>query len=262
MSVDVPEWLRHWFDTHPGPTLVDTYCCEGGAGVGFHRAGFSVLGVDLFKHVNAKGKRVGFSQKRYPFASYQGDAIEFLRRWGYLFDVRHGSPPCQRHSAGTRAIDRDDYPDLIGPTREVMQEIGGLYVIENVVCAPLIDPLELCGCMFDLATEDDDGLPLRMERPRLFESNAVLVAPGEHKHDEGVWVAGSYGGARRQGTTPAERRHNAKHVRHGGYVPSIPVQQRLLGIDWMTQGGMHQSVPPAYTEFIGRQLMAQITKGC
>jgi DNA (cytosine-5)-methyltransferase 1 len=219
------------------PRLLDLYCCEGGAAVGYYRAGFEVFGVDLFED---------YSQKRYPFASFQGDALGSL----YCldgFDAIHASPPCQRHSAGTRAGNRDKYPDLIGPTRDSLVRTGLPYVIENVEGAPLVDPITLCGTMFGLTAVDDDGTKLYLKRHRLFESNVPLVAP-QHDEPKGVQWAGSYGGARRD-------KHEARNVRHGGYVPSKKVQQELLGIDWMTQKGMHQSLPPAYTEYIGRQLI-------
>jgi DNA (cytosine-5)-methyltransferase 1 len=258
--------------------LLDLYCCEGGASRGYADAGWTVYGSDLFEHTNAKGKRVGHSRKRYPYPAYKGDAIAVLdnllagaalpftaldgsSEWLGLdeFAAISASPPCQHASAGTRAIRKagdGEYPALIKPTRVRLQQTGLPYVIENVRGADLVSPLELCGCMFDLTALDDDGLPLRMERPRLFESNILISAPRPCYHDPIVWVAGSYGGARKQGSTPAERRHNAKYVRHGGYVPSIRVQQELLGIDWMTQKGMHQSLPPAYTRHLGSQLMA------
>lgn len=246
--------------------MLDVCCCEGGASVGYERAGWTVYGVDLF---------IDYTRDRYPGPVYVGDGVWALKillagkklpflhqdqsvEWLNLrdFSAIHMSPPCQRHSVATSAIDRSEYPDLIGPLRTLAIESGLPYVIENVVGAPLLDPLLLCGCMFNLATLDDDGFPLRMERPRLFESNVQLTAPRPCYHDPNVWVAGSYGGSRKQGDTPAERRHNAKYVRKGGYVSSIAVQQRLLGIDWMTQAGMHQSVPPVYTEHVGLQLLA------
>lgn len=235
------------------PKLLDLFCCEGGASMGYHRAGFDVYGIDLFED---------YSQKRYPFPSMKAEALAalgamlnherplvFRREWLGLSDFAAiaASPPCQRYSI-TNAARRADYPDLIGPVRELLQATGLPYVIENVKGAPLHDPLTLCGSMFGLSATDDDGTPLRMERHRLFESNVALLAPGLCHHPKDVQVAGSYGGARRD-------KWEAKHVRKGGYVPSIPVQQRLLGIDWMTQKGMHQSIPPAYTEYLGRQLL-------
>jgi DNA (cytosine-5)-methyltransferase 1 len=220
---------------------LDLFCCEGGAAVGYHRAGFDVVGVD----------REARFARRYPFELHQGDALTFVREHGREFDVIHASPPCQRYSHGTVAGHAHKHPDLLGPTRAALVLTGRPYVIENVPRAPLHSPLVLCGSMFDLATEDDDGTPLRLERHRLFESSLLLAAPRPCNHDRTVRVAGSYGGARRD-------KDDARLIRKGGYVPSVAVQQRLLGIDWMTQHGMYQSVPPAYTEFLGHQLMAHL----
>ena len=228
--------------------LRDTYCCEGGAGMGYHRAGFEVEGHDLF---------IDYTQARYPFASHKGDAIEAINTLDA--DVWHASPPCQRHTAGTRAIDRSGYPDLIGTTREALKETGKPYIIENVKGSPLIDPIELCGCMFGdegMHATDTDGIELYLQRIRWFEPSddlrPYLSAPREHDHSRHEWVGGSYGGARRD-------KYEAKYERAGGYVPSIPVQQKLLGIDWMTQRGMFQSIPPIYTEHLGRQIVAALS---
>lgn len=244
------------------PKLLDLFCCEGGASMGYHRAGFDVFGVDLFDQ---------FSQKRYPFPSHKGDALDALDKildGGWLVFERHhkgsvfeqivsasqfdaivASPPCQHASAGTRAQDRSRYPRLIEPTRDALVASGKPYVIENVKGADLHDPILLCGTMFGLSAVDDDGTPLEMWRHRLFESNAPLAAPSVCKHGwHSGQVAGSYGGARRD-------KDEARNVRHGGYVPSKRVQQQLLGIDWMTERGMHQSIPPAFTEHIGLQLI-------
>lgn len=219
------------------PRLLDLFCCEGGAGMGYHRAGFEVVGVDL----------MGKYKRRYPFEFVQADALEYLADNAHKFDVIHGSPPCQKYSI-TNAARKADYPDLVAPLRKLMQESGKPYVIENVVGAPLTDPLVLCGTMFGLQADDDDGTRLRLQRHRLFESNVELSAPSECDHSGDMPWAGSYGGARRD-------RWEAKHVRKGGYVPSAEVQSQLLGIDWMTQRGMWQSIPPAYTEHLGKQLL-------
>lgn len=119
----------------------------------------------------------------------------------------------------------------------------------------------LCGRMFDLRANDEDGMPLVLDRHRLFESNVTLEAPAHPKHGN-EQVAGVYGGSRRSSkpnATPADDRYSARHERHGGYVPrSKRVQQALLGIDWMTVKGMQESIPPAYAEWIGRRLIEQI----
>lgn len=220
------------------PRLLDLFCCEGGAAVGYDRAGFEVVGVDL----------EGRFKKRYPFEFHQGDAIEFVKEHGHEFDAIHASPPCQRYSI-TNAARKHDYPDLVGPVREALKATGKPYVIENVVGAPLEDAVTLCWTHFNSpgSVMDDDGTPLQMFRHRLFESNVFIYEPACN-HASGVQVAGSYGGARKD-------KHEARHVRHGGYVPSKAVQQRLLGIDWMTLHGMYQSLPPIYTEHAGDFLL-------
>lgn len=268
------------------PIHIDWFCCEGGGSEGFTRAGFDVVGVDLFKHTDPRtGKRVGFSRKRYPFPAWQGDALEGLDillrgdalpftdlagncRWIYANDVasHSASCPCQHASAGTRAMRAngdDRHPALIEPTRERLQALGKPWVIENVSGAALRDPIMLCGSMFGLTANDEDGFPLRLERHRLFESNIPLTAPGPCEHDETVWAGGVYGGARgrKPEWTAAEHRHSARYDRHGGYVPaSITVQQELLGIDWMTKGGMAQSLPPIYCQHVGLQIAAHLAQ--
>lgn len=243
------------------PKLLDLYCCEGGAARGYDLAGFDVYGVDLFTSV--KG---GFSRKRYPYPARWMDAVQALQRLvdgqSIIFehhdehtDLRledfaaiHASPPCQHASAGTRAMRAagdDRHPALIEPTRDLLEQTGLPYVIENVAGAALRDPVTLCGTMFGLTALDDDGTPLEMWRHRLFESNVPLYAPIDCAHGlHAKQVAGSYGGARRD-------KDEARNVRHGGYVPSKAVQQQLLGIDWMTERGMHQSLPPSYCHHIG-----------
>lgn len=230
--------------------ILDLFCCEGGAAVGYHRAGWDVVGVDIDP------------QPRYPFAFVQGDALAVMR--GLLaggrifskgdefalsdFDAIHASPPCQAYSV-TRHTHDKAHPDLIGPTRELLIASGLPYVIENVSgAAPyMVEPLLLCGSHFGLSAQDTDGTKLRMERHRLFESNRFLMAPGVCVHDTRVQVAGAYGGG------SSDLRH-AKDVRRGGYTPAKAVREALLGIDWMTIRGLSQSIPPAYTEWVGEQL--------
>lgn len=239
------------------PRLLDLYCCEGGSSMGYHEAGFDVYGVDIF---------MDYTRARYPFPSIKADVLTVLAssvtkifkfqqmKTGVVerlslreFDVIAASPPCQLHSI-TNAARRFNYPDLIGFTRVGLLRLGKPYVLENVVGAPLIDPVMLCGRQFGLSATDYDGTPLVMDRHRLFESNVDLWVPEHPPHDTSQQVAGSYGGARRD-------KAEARNVRHGGYVPSVSIQQELLGINWMTQKGMHQSIPPVYTEYLGKQLM-------
>jgi DNA (cytosine-5)-methyltransferase 1 len=272
------------------PRHLELYSCEGGSARGYERAGFDVYCVDLFEDYSRQ--RCPFPAYRGDVLDVlrrllAGDLIPFTYLDGMTemlgledFASIGASPPCQHASAGTRAQDRSKYPRLIETTRELLIQAGLPYVIENVKGADLRDPILLCGTMFGLHAMDDDGTRLEMWRHRLFESNVSLLAvhaPYCRTHMAALapnygadctcyfkhgsmacnhgWfspqVAGSYGGARRD-------KHEARNVRHGGYVPSKRVQQELLGIDWMTERGMHQSIPPVYTEHIGRQLLAHI----
>jgi len=224
------------------PRLLDAFSCEGGAAVGYERAGFDVVGVDIEPRF----------AKRYPFEFHAADAIEFIRLHGHEFDAIHASPPCQGYSVATLGTPgaREKHPRLIEPVREALIATGKPYVIENVVGARahLHDPLTLCGSMFNLTATDDDGTTLRLERHRLFESNIMLMSPGQCAHDKSIPVGGVYGGGR-------SNRWEAKNVRRGGYTPAKHVREELMGIDWMTLHGLSQSLPPVYTEHIGAQLI-------
>jgi DNA (cytosine-5)-methyltransferase 1 len=248
------------------PKLLDLFCCEGGASMGYHRAGFDVYGVDLFdKHTRA----------RYPFASFKGDAIlaparllageslPFTHQDGTVewlalsdFAALAASPPCQAYSI-TKHSHSNEHPDLVGPVRYLLRQTGLPYVMENVPGAPLDNPLTLCGTEFNLVASDTDGRLLHLKRHRLFESNQFLYGNGGCQcpafKRRGVGVGGAYGGG------SVDRTH-AKEVRRGGYTPGKPVREALLGIDWMTQNGLSQSIPPAYTEHIGTQLIAHLTE--
>lgn len=134
--------------------------------MGYHQAGFEVVGVDI--------KR----QKRYPFEFIQADALEILADRDFLnqFDVIAASPPCQTHSATKHLRNAQgkttDKIDLIPETRAALQEWNGIYVIENVPGAPLINPTILCGSSFGL----------KVRRHRHFESNVQLTGlPCDHK---------------------------------------------------------------------------------
>ena len=118
--------------------------------MGYHQAGFEVVGVDIEP------------QPRYPFEHHVGDALDYLLRHHEEFDAIHASPPCQRYSTMTKRHGRqDDHPDLVGETRTALAATGLPYVIENVAGAPLVDPVMLCGMVIDWMTSRElaEALP-------------------------------------------------------------------------------------------------------
>ena len=209
------------------PRLLDTFCCAGGAGMGYHRVGFDVVGVD-HKH-----------QKRYPFEFIQADALEFIAEHGREFDVVHASPPCQRFCDLKNMHNAHKHPDLLTPTRVALQALGIPYVIENVEGAPMQNYITLCGTSFGLGTEDAE-----LWRHRRFEIRPpiLLVPPCAHRRKPRV--IGVYGG---HGRDP-RRTVNTQDF-------STVERRKAMGIDWMTGAELSQAIPPAYTQFIGEQLI-------
>jgi DNA (cytosine-5)-methyltransferase 1 len=203
------------------PLLLDLFCGAGGAAMGYHRAGFEVVGVDVRP------------QPHFPFEFHQADALTFPFDG---FDAIHASPPCQRFSTLNNGTwgNASGHPDLIAPIRERLIETRTWYVIENVPRAPLRDPVLLCGTMFGLAIEEGS-----LRRHRLFETNWPLEAPPHPRHEGptmGVYGHGRGGGPMRG------RSANADQAR------------RLMDMPWSNRDGLSQAIPPAYTEWIGRQL--------
>jgi DNA (cytosine-5)-methyltransferase 1 len=188
--------------------------------MGYHRAGFDVIGVDINP------------QPHYPFTFHQGDAMTYPLDG---FDAIHASPPCQAWSAMNTAV-RGDYPELIEPIRARLVAAGAPYVIENVERAPL-SGLVLCGTQF--------GLQIR--RHRRFEIRPepfAMIAP--------CWC----GGRVANGEILGHRLHG-KVAPGRRKPPSRPESARLAayGVAWMTTKEARQAIPPAYTEWIGARLM-------
>jgi DNA (cytosine-5)-methyltransferase 1 len=216
------------------PRLLDLFCGAGGAGMGYYQAGFYVIGVDL---------KV---QPRYPFEFIRGDALEYLRKHGHEFDAIHASPPCQRYSVASKSHNGNAgaHPDLVPPTREALQQTGLPWIIENVMGAPLKNPAVLCGTMFS---------GLRVIRHRQFESNIILTVPnkcGPHPLCYTVDKRKPHYGQLDDMT--------AFVMVNGGGNCSKNAAADAMGIDWMTKDELNDAIPPAYTEFLGWQLLAAL----
>lgn len=194
--------------------------------MGYHRAGFEVVGVDINQ------------QPRYPFEFHHTDALGLSSATLAEFDLIHASPPCQAYSPLRHSPGAGDYPDLVLLTRNLLQAADVPYVIENVPGAPLLNPATLCGSAFNLRHA---GFELR--RHRLFETSFPLIVPPCDHRDP---VLGVYGDLSKN------RRPSTRGVKAG-----IADAEALMGIDWMTVDEMTEAVPPAYCEFIGRQFIAQ-----
>lgn len=207
------------------PLLLDVFCGAGGCTVGYQRAGFDVHGVDLFPQPNYPGEEF-----------FQVDALEFLGGYDIsCYDAIHASPPCQSYMRSGN-VDRAKHPDLLGPTRALLEATGLPWVIENVPGAPMTPHVVLCGSHF--------GLPVR--RHRWFElswDEWTMSLACDHSYP----VTGVYG-----------RPHGSQGAAPGMLPSDLETWSLGLGIDWMTTAELANAIPPAYTEWIGARLLKHI----
>lgn len=204
--------------------LLDLFCGAGGASKGYALAGFEVVGVDV---------KPG---KRYPYEYWRRDVMELTPEDLSQFDVIHSSPPCQLFSITRNLRNAQGKSstklDLIEPTRELIRQSGKPYVIENVPGAPLVNPIQLCGSSF--------GLLVR--RHRLFESN-IRLRGSQCDHKAQGRPVGVYGSLNDE-------------IPNGGRTAKTIVEGKAaMGIDWMIWSELVEAIPPAYTEFLGRQII-------
>lgn len=199
----------------------DLFSGAGGAATGLHRAGFDhITGYDIE------------DQPRYPFTFCRQNALD-VDLTG--FDFVWASPPCQAHSR-MAAVNVNEYECFIERTREKLIAWGGLYIIENVIGAPLRNPIMLCGAMFGM----------EMYRHRLFESNTSLAAPEHPKHK----VPASKAGHWRPGT----------FISVAGTCAPIKMARKVMGIDWMNRDELAEAIPPVFSEYLGKQVVAELEK--
>jgi DNA (cytosine-5)-methyltransferase 1 len=208
------------------PRLLDLFCGQGGAAAGYHRAGFDVIGVDIAP------------QPHYPYQFHQTDALQYVAEHAGEYDAIHASPPCQAYSvaAQTQRNTGKEYPDLLPPTRAALTATGLPWVIENVPGAPMRPDYQICGCQVGLA----------LRRERWFETSwrGFGMLPSHH-HDRPVVSVVGHG-------TPSWVREQL------GYNPSIADYRAAMGITWMNRNELSQAIPPAYTQWIGEQLLTHL----
>lgn len=211
--------------------LLDLFCGAGGAAMGYHRAGFDVVGVDIDPQ---------------PDYFVQGDALNVIAEMADQFDAVHASPPCQAYTTLSNRS-RGDWPDLIGPfdpTRDLLEKTGRVWVIENVpgAVSQMRSPLTLHGGMFGLS----------VYRPRLFEANVVIPAPppcGRPVNPIGVY--GKPDG-RRLWTRADGSEQRAWTWEDRGVLGMGHVKDKWRWHD------VAEAIPAAYTEHVGLHLAAYI----
>jgi DNA (cytosine-5)-methyltransferase 1 len=196
--------------------------------MGYHRAGWEVVGVDIAP------------QPHYPFPWYRAPWEIGLAELLPTVDAIHASPPCQAwsHLAGAT---RAEYPRLVDAVRAALEDTGRPYVIENVERAPLRNALTLCGTQF--------GLSIR--RHRRFETSPALfdlIAPCwcRGRVANGELIGHRLGTETRGRTQPPHRTESERRA--------------AMGVDWMTNREARQAVPPVYTEWIGSRLHRAVTE--
>ena len=234
------------------PCLLDLYCCAGGAGAGYHQAGFDVVGVDEKP------------QPRYPFKFIQADVLGLDPAFLASFDAIHASPPCQAHSTLKAMHNAKEHADLIPQTRVMLQASGRPWVMENVVGArkQMRSPIMLCGTMFGLGVRGGE-----LQRHRLFELSFPILFTPQCQHGSRD-VVGVYGGhvrnRRRKPTVIGIYGHGQNNAakwrgaNKGVDTFNMVDGREAMGISWMTQGELSQAIPPAYTRWIGAQLLAAL----
>lgn len=207
---------------------LDLFCGAGGAGAGLARAGFVVTGVDIEPQPN------------YPFDFVKMDAIEAMKGDLRQFEFIWASPPCQAYTP-LNAYNKKEYPDLVDVTRQALRASGVPYVIENVMQAPLIDPVMLCGSMFGL----------RVYRHRGFEASFPIAPPAHPEH---------HAVCSRNGNIPRD----GQFMTITGGKHSRAWQRRAaleMGVFWMqTVREVCEAIPPAYSEFIAKAFLNQQRK--
>jgi DNA (cytosine-5)-methyltransferase 1 len=213
------------------PRLLDLFCGAGGAAMGYSRAGFEVVGVDIKP------------QPHYPFEFHQADALTYPLDG---FDVYHASPPCQ-HASTIAKMNRVlrpgiyNHPNLIPQTRERLIATGKPFTIENVKTESLSNPVKLTGSWFGLDVKRDRYFECNFpafDTPTCDWQTPRFRSLDKRRNGKLACVVGVHG-----------------HINYSG---EGQLRANAMGIDWMTDAELTQAIPPAYTEYIGKYLMEAI----
>lgn len=218
------------------PKLLDLFCGGGGASMGYHRAGFDVTGVDKY------------AQPEYPFTFIMDDWRNYVLKHWHEYDIIHASPVCKGY-ANVASNTANRHPREISRVRTVLTQLDMPYVIENVESArwALRNPIMLCGSSFQLRTR----------RHRLFESN-VRIQPLACDHDwqqaSKIYLRrGRYSAPTKSGVCPVNG--DGMQLLNVTREQELALRQEAMGIDWLPWTPLTQAIQPAFTEYIGKQLL-------
>lgn len=209
--------------------------------MGYFLAGFDVIGID------------NVAQPEYPFKFIKADVLSIAHRipWHKVHAV-HASPPCKIHTNARHHSTNHNqvHLDLIPDTREMLIASGKLYVIENVPGAPLIDPVTLCGSMFNLHTEKYE-----LKRHRLFEMNWTLpkVPADKCGSRKAISVYGDHPKIAVDAWRPDGSYRRQTIDMPNGYA------RQLMGAPWVrNMRQLSQGIPVAYAAFVGYHLREMV----
>lgn len=224
--------------------VLDLFSGAGLVAEGLKAAGCEVVGVDIRP------------QRNYPGPFLQADALSLDQRFLSWFDLIWASPPCLHDTAMRHAPRAKQHPDLITPTRAMLKASGQPYVIENVETAPLVDPVILCGSMFDLGPTVD-GVRYHLKRHRKFETNWPLIAPTTCWHCKPVVTV--LGGHARVRAATAGGRGTADFAGHRhrevmGAAMGVCPERRL------TCNEISDGIPPVFAQYVAEQFLAQLAE--
>ncbi len=216
--------------------LLDAYCGAGGAGMGYHLSGFEVTGID------------NRPQPNYPFRFMRRDALDYITKYGHLYDVIHASPPCQAYSCSTGQYRKKgkEYPDLLAPTRAVIEGTKKYGIIENVLPAPIRKDMVLKGYPFGLD----------VIRARAFEFIGFFLMQPGFPPKNGSTIQGDYVSVYGNARSKKDKIMKPYKGWVKGEITVLQAWHNAMGIKWkMTNKELSESIPPKYTEYIGNELM-------